>query len=88
MKKLFVWKVKQSLLTVTKGEPIKEVIDNVPHDKRLEKLYKQIDSFPSLPFTAQRICELLLDPAVYSDGEPRKYLFALEKAIFVSSGWI
>lgn len=49
-----------------------------------ERLLKRLDDFTAPPFTIQRLAELLLVTTPYA-SEPRKYVFAVEKLVYVSS---
>jgi hypothetical protein len=49
-----------------------------------DRLLKRLDDFSAPPFTIQRLCELLLGTSPYA-AEPRKYVFAVEKLVYVSS---
>jgi hypothetical protein len=84
LKKVLQWKLRSLVTALTKDKPISEVIDGVPFDKRFDRMLKRFDDFSAPPFTLQRLCELLLTPVPYA-SEPRKYVFAVEKLIYVSS---
>ena len=61
-----------------------QVLDGVPFDKRRERLFAKLDQFGAPPFTVQRLCELLQEPALYAT-QPRKFVFAVEKLVYVST---
>mmetsp|Transcript_3889 Transcript_3889/g.10823 ORF Transcript_3889/g.10823 Transcript_3889/m.10823 type:complete len:156 (-) Transcript_3889:1014-1481(-) len=54
-------------------------------DSVLMRLLALLDEFSETPFTAQRLCELLLDPRKIYATSTRKLMNALEKLLTVSS---
>mmetsp|Transcript_10617 Transcript_10617/g.17718 ORF Transcript_10617/g.17718 Transcript_10617/m.17718 type:complete len:199 (+) Transcript_10617:76-672(+) len=83
IKKLLTWKLKKIITKITETKPVTEVIDGITFEQRLVKLYTKLNDLPGPPFTVQRLCELLVAPSLYA--EPRKYVFAVEKMVFVST---
>merc|ERR1712032_1632098 len=55
------------------------------YDTILKRLMTLLEEFPNAPFTAQRLCELLLDPHRIYTTSTRKLMNALEKLLTVSS---
>mmetsp|Transcript_27527 Transcript_27527/g.70098 ORF Transcript_27527/g.70098 Transcript_27527/m.70098 type:complete len:89 (-) Transcript_27527:651-917(-) len=51
----------------------------------LRRLLSLLHEFPNAPFTAQRLCELLLDPHRIYATSTRKVTSAIEKLLNVSS---
>eukprot|EP01122_Echinamoeba_exundans_P017026 TRINITY_DN8828_c0_g1_i1.p1 TRINITY_DN8828_c0_g1~~TRINITY_DN8828_c0_g1_i1.p1 ORF type:complete len:275 (-),score=59.79 TRINITY_DN8828_c0_g1_i1:73-897(-) len=52
-------------------------------EEKRNTLLKQLQSFVDPPFTVQRLCELLVNPGLYSNTH--KYLFAVDKVLLVTS---
>jgi len=61
--------------------------DTVPYPRasqHLQEIISKMESFKDAPFSLQRMCELLLQPRLHY-GSSRKFLFAFEKLVNVSS---
>ena len=56
-----------------------------PYADTLKRMLALLDEFPNAPFTAQRLCELLIDPRRVYASSTRKLMNAIEKLLTVSS---
>ncbi|KAJ3586816.1 hypothetical protein NHX12_013208 [Muraenolepis orangiensis] len=66
-----------------RGSPHPNVV-YVPFDSMKERIVKLVDSYSGVPFTIQRLCELLTDPTRNYTGS-EKFLRGVEKNVMVVS---
>ncbi|XP_036960298.1 serine/threonine-protein phosphatase 4 regulatory subunit 2-like isoform X2 [Acanthopagrus latus] len=59
-------------------------VDYVPFEEMKERILKIVDGYNGIPFTIQRLCELLTDPKRNYTGTD-KFLMGLEKNVMVVS---
>ncbi|XP_028308849.1 serine/threonine-protein phosphatase 4 regulatory subunit 2-like [Gouania willdenowi] len=59
-------------------------IEHIPFEEMKERILKIVDSYNGIPFTIQRLCELLMDPKRNYTGTD-KFLRGLEKNVMVVS---
>ncbi|XP_068599863.1 serine/threonine-protein phosphatase 4 regulatory subunit 2-A-like [Brachionichthys hirsutus] len=59
-------------------------VDYVPFEQMKERILNIVDAYNGIPFTIQRLCELLLDPKRNYTGTD-KFLMGLEKNVMVVS---
>ncbi|KAG8002515.1 Serine/threonine-protein phosphatase 4 regulatory subunit 2, partial [Nibea albiflora] len=59
-------------------------VDYVPFEEMKERILKIVDGYNGIPFTIQRLCELLMDPKRNYTGTD-KFLMGLEKNVMVVS---
>lgn len=86
----FQWAALKMILASKVEQVCSEYFDttkdlNEPYEDLLQRLLALLHDFPNAPFTAQRLCELLLDPHRIYATSTRKATSAIEKLLTVSS---
>eukprot|EP01121_Diplochlamys_sp_Union-15-3_P010990 TRINITY_DN3152_c0_g1_i1.p1 TRINITY_DN3152_c0_g1~~TRINITY_DN3152_c0_g1_i1.p1 ORF type:complete len:241 (-),score=53.69 TRINITY_DN3152_c0_g1_i1:104-826(-) len=80
------WEELKQLLTAKLEKVLGDFNTSAPlpdFEEKKEVLKKFLNGFTNPPFTIQRLCELLLNPSIYSNT--RNYVHALEKVLTVTS---